>query len=97
MKWPSWVWTHCWQSAQGSSHAPRLIVLRYQGADEKQKPYVLVGKGVTFDTGGISLKPREGMDEMKYDMCGAAAVIGTFEAMCRHATEHQPRDGGGGS
>ena len=45
-----------------------------------QKPFVLVGKGVTFDTGGISLKPGEGMDEMKYDMCGAASVLGTLRA-----------------
>jgi len=68
---------------QGSDHPPRLVVLRYQGADEGERPYVFVGKGVTFDTGGISLKPRESMDEMKYDMCGAAAVIGAFEAAAR--------------
>ncbi len=68
---------------QGSDNPPRLIVLRYNGASEDQRPYVLVGKGVTFDTGGISLKPREGMDEMKYDMCGAASVIGAFEACAR--------------
>lgn len=68
---------------QGSSNRPRLIVMSYQGADKDERPYVLVGKGVTFDTGGISLKPREGMDEMKYDMCGAASVIGAFEA-CVH-------------
>lgn len=67
--------------AQGSANAPRLIVLQYHGAEKDQKPHALVGKGVTFDTGGISLKPREGMDEMKYDMCGAASVIGTFEAV----------------
>ncbi len=68
---------------QGSDNPPRLIVLRYNGAGDEQRPYVLVGKGVTFDTGGISLKPREGMDEMKYDMCGAASVIGTFEACAK--------------
>ncbi len=66
---------------QGSANPPRLIVLRYNGAGDDQAPYVLVGKGVTFDTGGISLKPRLGMEEMKFDMCGAAAVIGTFEAV----------------
>ncbi|KAA9130789.1 leucyl aminopeptidase [Marinihelvus fidelis] len=66
---------------QGSANPPRLVVLRYNGAADDQAPYVLVGKGVTFDTGGISLKPRQGMEEMKYDMCGAAAVIGTFEAV----------------
>ena len=68
---------------QGSNHPPRLIVLSYQGASESDRPYVLVGKGVTFDTGGISLKPRESMDEMKFDMCGAASVIGAFEACVR--------------
>jgi leucyl aminopeptidase len=68
--------------AQGSTNEPRLIVLRYQGAAADQRPYVLVGKGVTFDTGGISLKPREGMEQMKFDMCGAASVIGAFEACC---------------
>lgn len=66
---------------QGSANPPRLVVLRYNGAEKDQAPYVLVGKGVTFDTGGISLKPRMGMEEMKFDMCGAAAVIGTFEAV----------------
>ncbi|MEJ2534478.1 MAG: leucyl aminopeptidase [Gammaproteobacteria bacterium] len=66
--------------AQGSVNSPRLIILRYDGAGKDDKPYVLVGKGVTFDTGGISLKPRESMDEMKFDMCGAATVIGAFEA-----------------
>ncbi|MEM1411126.1 MAG: leucyl aminopeptidase [Pseudomonadota bacterium] len=65
---------------QGSANPPRLIVLSYRGADDDQQPYVLVGKGVTFDTGGISLKPRESMDEMKFDMCGAASVIGAFES-----------------
>jgi len=68
--------------AQGSAFEPRLIVLRYQGAAADDRPYVFVGKGVTFDTGGISLKPREGMEQMKFDMCGAAAVIGAFEACC---------------
>src|SRR5690606_11726989 len=60
--------------AQGSDQPPRLIVLNYQGAKKSEQPYALVGKGITFDTGGISLKPGAGMDEMKYDMCGAASV-----------------------
>jgi len=55
--------------------------LRYEGAGARQAPVVLVGKGVTFDTGGISLKPGEGMDEMKFDMCGAASVLGTLRAI----------------
>ena len=63
---------------QGSANPPRLIVLRYNGAGEDVKPQVLVGKGITFDTGGISIKPGPAMDEMKYDMCGAASVLGTF-------------------
>lgn len=65
--------------AKGSDVPPRLIVLEYKGG--KGKPVALVGKGLTFDAGGISLKPGEGMDEMKYDMCGAAAVLGTFRAI----------------
>jgi len=67
--------------AQGSEQPPRLVVLQYQGAKKSEQPYVLVGKGITFDTGGISLKPGQGMDEMKYDMCGAASVLGTFKAV----------------
>ncbi len=66
--------------AQGSTQEPRLIVLRYQGDKAKRAPVALVGKGVTFDSGGISLKPGEAMDEMKYDMCGAASVLGTLRA-----------------
>lgn len=66
--------------AQGSENDPKLVVLQYRGAGKSEKPHVLVGKGVTFDSGGISLKPREGMEQMKYDMGGAAAVIGAFEA-----------------
>jgi leucyl aminopeptidase len=61
--------------AQGSNEPPRFIVLEYQGAKKAQPPIVLVGKGVTFDSGGISLKDPPGMDEMKFDMSGAAAVI----------------------
>jgi leucyl aminopeptidase len=66
--------------AQGAAHAPKLIVLRWQGKDDKARPYALVGKGITFDTGGISLKPGAGMEEMKFDMCGAAGVLGAFLA-----------------
>ncbi len=60
----------------GSVEEAKLIIMRYQGAAKSKKPYVLVGKGITFDTGGISLKPSSAMDEMKFDMCGAATVIG---------------------
>jgi leucyl aminopeptidase len=67
--------------AQGSVEEPRFIVLEYQGAEGA--PIVLVGKGVTFDTGGISIKPAQNMEDMKYDMSGAAAVIGTFEVLGR--------------
>ncbi len=68
--------------AKGSAENPNLIVMQYRGAkDEDEAPIVLVGKGVTFDSGGISLKPGAGMDEMKYDMCGAASVLGTLKAL----------------
>ena len=67
--------------AQGSDQPPRLIELNYQGGKKGDKPFVLVGKGITFDTGGISIKPAAGMDEMKYDMCGAASVFGTLRAV----------------
>ena len=70
---------------RGSAEEPRFIVLHYKGTKEKQAPIVLVGKGLTFDSGGISLKPGEGMDEMKYDMCGAASVLGTFKAVAEMA------------
>ena len=66
--------------SKGSIEPPKLISLSYKG-DANAKPIVLVGKGVTFDSGGISLKPGAGMDEMKYDMCGAASVIGTMRAI----------------
>ena len=65
----------------GSAQPARLIVMEYRGGKAKDKPYVLVGKGITFDTGGISLKPGEGMDEMKYDMGGAAAVFGAMQTI----------------
>ncbi|MBY5993698.1 leucyl aminopeptidase [Ferrimonas balearica] len=68
---------------RGSENESMMTVLKYQGApDSEQKPIVLVGKGLTFDSGGISLKPGEGMDEMKYDMGGAAGVVGTMKALC---------------
>jgi len=69
--------------AQGSSQPAKLITLEYWGRKKKEKPVVLVGKGVTFDTGGISLKPAAEMDEMKYDMCGAASVLGTIAAIAQ--------------
>jgi len=65
----------------GSDEPPKFIVLKHMGGKAKDAPTVLVGKGITFDTGGISLKPGLGMDEMKYDMCGAASVLGTFRAI----------------
>ncbi|RMX05994.1 leucyl aminopeptidase [Corticibacter populi] len=69
--------------AQGSVQEPQFIELHYQGAAKGEAPVVLVGKGVTFDTGGISIKPAAGMDEMKFDMCGAASVLGVFQALIR--------------
>lgn len=66
---------------RGTDEPAKLITLEYRGANKKQKPIVLVGKGVTFDSGGISLKPGAEMDEMKYDMCGAASVLGTLQAI----------------
>jgi leucyl aminopeptidase len=65
----------------GSRQPPKLIVLRYAGAAKSKKPLVLVGKGITFDTGGISLKPGAEMDEMKFDMSGAGSVLGTLRAL----------------
>lgn len=68
--------------AQGSAEPARFIVLRYEGARARSAaPVVLVGKGITFDTGGISIKPAGEMDEMKFDMCGAASVLGVFRAL----------------
>ena len=69
--------------ARGSRQPAKLIALEYWGRPEKEKPLVLVGKGITFDTGGISLKPAAEMDEMKYDMCGAASVLGTLTAVAK--------------
>ncbi len=72
---------------RGSEQPAKLITLEYKGGDKKQKPIVLVGKGITFDTGGISLKPGAEMDEMKYDMCGAASVLGTLQAIAEMGLE----------
>ncbi len=66
--------------SKGSREPAKLITMEYMAGDKKQAPIVFVGKGVTFDSGGISLKPGAGMDEMKYDMCGAASVIGVISA-----------------
>jgi len=71
----------------GSAQPPKFIIMQYQGGAAGQAPLVLVGKGITFDTGGISIKPSAGMDEMKFDMGGAASVLGTFRAVA----ELQPR------
>jgi leucyl aminopeptidase len=65
----------------GSDEPAKLIVLEYKGGVKKDAPIALVGKGITFDTGGISLKPGPAMDEMKFDMCGAASVLGTFKTL----------------
>ncbi len=67
--------------ARGSQEELRFIVLHYQGAAKSQAPTVLIGKGITFDTGGISIKPAPEMDEMKFDMCGAASVLGVMRAL----------------
>ena len=69
--------------ARGSHEPPKFIVLRYPGGSANSRPVVLVGKGITFDSGGISLKPGPEMDEMKFDMCGAASVIGTLRAIAQ--------------
>ena len=69
--------------AQGSEQPPKFIVARWQGAKRSEAPVVLVGKGITFDSGGISLKPAPEMDEMKFDMGGAASVLGTLRALAQ--------------
>ena len=70
--------------ARGSQQAPKFIVLHYKHPEARnKKPLVLIGKGITFDSGGISLKPGEGMDEMKFDMCGAASVLGALKTAAR--------------
>jgi leucyl aminopeptidase len=71
-----------WGVARGSDEPPALIVLRYEPAGAPQQPVLgLVGKAVTFDTGGISIKPADGMEKMKYDMAGGAAMLGTMRAI----------------
>ena len=70
-----------WGVAKGSSEDAKLITIEYKGGVEGDAPIVFVGKGLTFDSGGISLKPGASMDEMKYDMCGAASVIGAMAAL----------------
>ncbi|HYG98621.1 MAG TPA: leucyl aminopeptidase [Terriglobales bacterium] len=71
-----------WSVAQGSDEPPALIVLRYEPEDAPEKPVIgLVGKGITFDSGGISIKPSEGMEKMKYDMAGGAAMLGAMRAI----------------
>ena len=65
----------------GSEEPSKLITMKYNGGAKNEKPIALVGKGITFDTGGISIKPSNGMDEMKYDMCGAASVLGTMKTI----------------
>ncbi len=69
--------------SMGSDKEPRFIIMEYKGAAKTEKPIVYVGKGLTFDTGGISIKPSGGMEEMKYDMCGGANVIGTLLAIAK--------------
>ena len=69
--------------AKGSKQPPKLIVLHYLGGQKGERPLVLVGKGITFDSGGISLKPGPEMDEMKFDMCGAASVLGALKAVAQ--------------
>ncbi len=71
-----------WSVAQGSDEEPRLIIMKYEPAGAPEKPVLgLVGKGITFDTGGISIKPAEGMEKMKYDMAGGAGMIGAMRAI----------------
>ena len=73
-----------WSVAQGSQEEPRLIVMRYEPAGAPEKPVLgLVGKGVTFDSGGISIKPSDGMEKMKYDMAGGASMIGAMRAIAQ--------------
>ena len=68
----------------GSEEEAKLIVMSYSGTSKSSPPIVLIGKGITFDTGGISLKPGGKMDEMKFDMCGAASVMGTMHSVCKN-------------
>ncbi|WP_256465895.1 MULTISPECIES: leucyl aminopeptidase [Wolbachia] len=67
--------------AQGSSKEPKLVVIKWNGASQEQKPIAFIGKGITFDTGGVSLKPSRGMESMKYDMAGSATVVGVMRTL----------------
>ena len=69
--------------SKGSDEPPRMIIIEYKGGNKSEKPVALVGKGITFDTGGISIKPSSGMDEMKWDMCGAGTVFGVMCSLAR--------------
>ena len=73
----------------GSSRPPRLVILRHQGGKQGEAPLGIVGKGVTFDSGGLSIKPSDSMVDMKCDMAGAATVLGTMQAMARTGIESQ--------
>ena len=68
--------------ARGSREPPKFIIMEFDGGKDGEAPVALVGKGLTFDAGGISIKPAASMDEMKYDMCGGASVLGAFKAAC---------------
>ena len=87
-KWKSSASARCWPSVAAPANKPRLIALQYNGGKEGDKPYAFVGKGVTFDSGGISLKPGAGMEEMKFDMGGAAGVLGAFVAAVKLGVKH---------
>ena len=67
----------------GSDEPSRMMVIEYKGGSASERPVALVGKGITFDTGGISIKPSPAMDEMKWDMCGAASVFWCNEHACK--------------
>ena len=69
--------------ARGADEPPKFILIQYSGGKKGEKPFAFVGKGITFDTGGISIKPSSKMDEMKFDMCGAATVLGIMQAVGR--------------
>ena len=71
--------------SKGSDEPGKMVIMHYKGASASKQPHVIVGKGITFDTGGISLKPGGGMWEMIYDMCGAATVFGTMQTLCELA------------
>ena len=75
------AWARSWVSRKARVEPPRFVVLEHNGARTDLKPYVVVGKGITFDSGGISIKPSEGMERMKDDMAGAAATLGVLRAV----------------